>query len=74
MQYFKGTIAGGGLNKKPVDPLRNSEYTYSALSEGKAYLIKTEYEGDLPKNAWNENSVLDTTYASAGDPTVAYVR
>jgi type II secretory pathway pseudopilin PulG len=74
MQYFKGTIMGGGINKKPVDPLRNTEYTYSSLAEGKAYQIKAEYEGELTQNAIGEKGILDTAFAAPGNPTIAYIR
>lgn len=63
MQSLKSSIAGGGLNKKPVDPLSNAEYVYSSLAYGKAYQLKVNYEGDLNQTAWNssnESSVLDT--------------
>jgi hypothetical protein len=74
MQYFKGTIAGGGLNKKPLDPLKNSEYAYSSLAEGKAYQIKAEYEGDLAQGTMESPPVSDAAYAAAGNPTIAYIR
>jgi hypothetical protein len=74
MQYFKGTIAGGGLNKKPVDPLKNAEYAYSSLAEGKAYQIKAEYEGDLAPSAMPGGILADTAHAEAGSPSVSYVR
>lgn len=73
MQYLRGTISGGGLNKKPVDPLKNTEYTYSSLSEGRAYQLKMDYEGDLASVSF-ENSLLDTAFAAPGDPTIAYIR
>jgi hypothetical protein len=65
MQYFKGTIAGGGINKKPMDPLKNSEYTYSSLAEGKAYQVKAEYEGELAQGSMNGESLVDTALAAA---------
>jgi hypothetical protein len=74
MQYFRGTIAGGGLNKKPLDPLKNTEYGYSSLAEGKAYQLRAEYEGDLAQNAADAGFLAGTAYAEAGNPTVAYVR
>jgi prepilin-type N-terminal cleavage/methylation domain-containing protein len=74
MQYFKGTIAGGGLNKKPLDPLKNTEYGYSSLAEGKAYQLKAEYEGDLAQNAADAGFLAGTAHAEAGNPSVAYVR
>jgi hypothetical protein len=74
MQYFKGTIAGGGLNKKPLDPLKNTEYGYSSLTEGKAYQLSAEYEGDLAQNAADAGFLAGTAHAEAGNPTVAYVR
>ncbi len=73
-QYFKGTIAGGGLNEKPLDPLKNTEYGYSSLAEGKAYQLKAEYEGDLAQNAMGGGFLAGTAHAEAGNPTVAYVR
>ncbi len=74
MQYFKGTISGGGINKKPVDPLSNTEYVYSSLAEGKAYQIKADYEGNLAQNAMGEKSILDIASAAPGNPTIAYIR
>jgi uncharacterized membrane protein len=77
MQYFKGTIAGGGLNEKPLDPLKNTEYTYSTLAFGNAYQIKSEYENDLPNpTAYYQtgNPLVQTASADAGNPTIAYVR
>lgn len=74
MNLLRGTIAGGGLNMKPVDPLKHSEYVYSSLAQGKAYQIKAEYEGDLSPNAWNAEPLMNTAYAAAGDPTIAYIR
>jgi hypothetical protein len=65
MQYFKGTIAGGGINKKPVDPLKNTEYAYSSLAEGKAYQIKAEYEGELNQAAYEDNPLLNSAFAGA---------
>lgn len=53
---MKSSIAGGGLNKKPIDPLDNSEYVYSSLAYGKAYQLKVNYEGDLNQTAYR----LDT--------------
>jgi hypothetical protein len=46
-----------------LDPLKNVEYTYSSLAEGKAYQIKAEYEGDLAQNAYG--SLSDTAFAAA---------
>ena len=74
MQYFKGTIAGGGLNEKPLDPLKNTEYGYSSLAEGKAYQLKAEYEGDLAQNAMGGGFLAGTAHAEAGNPSVAYIR
>jgi hypothetical protein len=74
MQYFRGTIAGGGLNKKPLDPLKNTEYGYSSLAEGKSYQLRAEYEGDLAQNAMDAGFLAGTAHAEAGNPTVAYVR
>jgi len=34
------------INKKPIDPLNNSEYIYSLLSYGNSYQIKSSYEWD----------------------------
>jgi hypothetical protein len=77
MQYFKGTISGGGINKRPVDPLKNTEYVYSSLAEGKAYQIKAEYEGELAQGATGFDGVkplIDTAFAEAGNPTIAFIR
>jgi hypothetical protein len=45
---LRSSINGEGLNKKPVDPLQGTEYTYSRLAYGKAYQIKAELENDFP--------------------------
>jgi prepilin-type N-terminal cleavage/methylation domain-containing protein len=84
MQYFKGSIPGGGINEKPVDPLKNSEYVYSSLAFGTAYQIKAEYENDLANaTAYGDrggveriagNPVLPVASAEAGNPTIAYIR
>jgi prepilin-type N-terminal cleavage/methylation domain-containing protein len=74
MQYFKGTIAGGGINEKPADPLKNTEYTYSSLAEGKAYQLKAEYEGELSQSAMDGKSLVGEAHAEAGNPSLAYVR
>lgn len=70
IQKLHSSIAGGGLDAKPVDPLKNTDYTYSTLAEGKAYQIQAAYEGDLTASL----PFVDTAYAAPGDPTVAYVR
>jgi prepilin-type N-terminal cleavage/methylation domain-containing protein len=55
--WYQGTIGdsvinilGAGavkMNKKPTDPLKiTKEYSYSKLAYGRAYQIKTDYEGD----------------------------
>ena len=36
---INGTVSGGGITKKPVDPLKSSEYVYSSLAQGSAYQI-----------------------------------
>lgn len=78
MQYFKGTVNGGGINKKPVDPLKNSEYAYSSLAFGNAYQIKADYENDLLNptayKGQTGNPIIQTASAEAGNPTIAYVR
>ncbi len=71
INYLKSSISGGGINKKPVDPLSSQEYVYSSLAYGKAYQIKADYEGDV---AVSLSPILDTAYAAAGDPTVAYIK
>lgn len=65
-------VSGGGLNKKPIDPLKNTEYVYSVLAFGKAYQLKTEYEGDV--NATASNGFVQAAYAAPGSPTIAYIR
>lgn len=59
MQSMKTSIAGGGLNKKPVDPLSNTEYVYSSLAYGKAYQLKVNYEGDLNQTAYHIGTPSD---------------
>lgn len=60
------------MNKKPVDPLRGTDYVYSSLAEGKAYQVKVDYEGDL--TALNDGIFVNTAYAAPGDPTIGYIR
>ncbi len=74
LRRLNGTIAGGGLNKKPVDPLKNTEYTYSSLAFGKAYQIKGEFEGDSRSGvSLGMPGAVGTAHAAAGDPAVAYI-
>ncbi|MDD2745404.1 MAG: prepilin-type N-terminal cleavage/methylation domain-containing protein [Candidatus Gracilibacteria bacterium] len=76
LQALRTSISGGGLSKKPVDPLDNSEYEYSSLAFGKAYQIKAEYEGDLNQTAYQLNTPSLTEEASAapGAPSIAYIK
>ncbi len=78
IQYFKGTVSGGGINDKPTDPLKNSEYGYSSLAFGTAYQIRADYENDVPNptafNDENESQLVQAASADAGNPTIAYVR
>lgn len=69
---MKTSIAGGGLNKKPVDPLSNTEYVYSSLAYGKAYQLKVNYEGDLNQTAYHMGT--PEAQAAPGNPTIAYIR
>lgn len=71
IQKLHSSIAGGGLDGKPLDPLKGSDYVYSMLSEGRAYQIKAEYENDLAQTAIN---AVDYAYAAPGMPVVAYVK
>lgn len=71
LQYLHSTISGGGLNKRPVDPLKGTEYTYSSLAEGKAYQVKGDYEGDV--TAASESFFLNA-YAAPGVPNVASIK
>ncbi|MDD2745378.1 MAG: prepilin-type N-terminal cleavage/methylation domain-containing protein [Candidatus Gracilibacteria bacterium] len=65
LQAMRSSISGGGLNKKPVDPLDKTEYTYSSLEYGKAFQIKVNYEGDVNQAAYYFPSPISTTYAAA---------
>lgn len=71
LQNLKTSIAGGGLNKKPVDPLDNTEYEYSSLAFGKAYQIKADYEGDLNQTSFH---LIDEAMAAPGAPTISYIK
>lgn len=51
MQQLRTSITGGGISKKPVDPLDGTEYMYSTLAFGKAYQIAVDYENDLGQSA-----------------------
>jgi hypothetical protein len=46
---LRNSINGEDLNKKPVDPIQGTEYTYSRLAYGNAYQIKAELENDFLK-------------------------
>ena len=72
IRTLQNTISGGGINKKPIDPLDNTEYVYSSLAEGKAYQIKINYEGE--PIALSVPEVVNTVYAAPGAPTIAYIR
>ncbi|MDD2744939.1 MAG: FISUMP domain-containing protein [Candidatus Gracilibacteria bacterium] len=74
LQAFRSSIAGGGLNKKPVDPLDSTEYTYSSLAYGKAYQIKANYEGDLAQTAWNLPELTTEAKAAPGAPSIVYIK
>lgn len=63
-------MGSAGLSKKPTDPLRNTEYTYSVLKYGSAYSLKTDYEGDSVAYA----GVLNQANAAPGNPLIAYIR
>lgn len=69
IQQLHSSISGGGLDGKPTDPLKNTDYAYSTLAFGKAYQVKVDYEGDLA-----HSNIIQTTYAAPGNPTVAFVR
>lgn len=69
IQQLHTSISGGGMSKKPVDPLDGTEYSYSTLAFGKAYQIATDYENDGSLTAY-----VDTAYAAPGAPSIAYVR
>lgn len=71
--YLHNTISGGGLNTKPIDPLKKTEYIYSSLAYGKAYQLKTEYEGDLLATD-TDFMQFTTAYSAPGIPTIAYIR
>ncbi len=77
LQVFKSSIGGGGPNKKPTDPLKNTEYVYSSLKFGQAYQMKADFENDfLNATAYEstENSIIPMAVADAGNPTIAYIR
>lgn len=76
LQKLRTSIAGGGLNKKPIDPLDNAEYTYSTLAYGNAFQIQTEYEGDISQTAsiLPQNYLIEEAIAAPGAPNIAYIR
>lgn len=71
IQKLHTSIAGGGLDSRPTDPLKGTEFTYSSLAFGKAYQIKTEYEGDVVSLS---SVIASDAYAAPGSPTIAYIR
>lgn len=64
-------FSGAGMIKAPLDPLNNAYYKYSTLAFGKGYQIQSDYESDSVSRA---PSLVDTTYAASGDPTLAFIR
>lgn len=54
------TSTVGKLDKKPVDPLYNNEYTYSVTQSKKEYQIGAVLEKDIALN----NPILPQTYAA----------
>lgn len=54
------------LNKKPLDPLLNKEYSYSLSS--KEYQIKADFEGVVALSPF-----VQQAYAATGNPTVSRV-
>lgn len=70
-QKLHTSIPGGGLDSRPVDPLKKTEYTYSSLAFGNAYQLKADYEGDDLVVA---SRLFENAYAAPGAPTVAHVR
>lgn len=81
-------VGGSKLSKKPVDPLRNTEYSYSVAAETREYQIVTNYEGDsLSYKAENVidgagenldpmilNPLFEQVSAASGNPTITYVK
>lgn len=74
MSRIQGTINGGGLKIKPIDPLRSTEYTYSTLAYSKGFQIKIDYEGDLNVLASAVPEMVPTAFAAPGAPTIAYIK
>lgn len=72
IQRLHTSVTGGGIDSRPIDPLKGTEYTYATLAESKAYQIKAEYENDLGQTAIEYP--VSTAYAAPGAPTIAYVR
>jgi len=58
------------INKKPIDPLNNSEYIYSLLSYGNSYQIKSNYEWD---SVWFL-SPINKVQAATWNPKIAYIK
>lgn len=54
------------MNKKPLDPLLNKEYSYSLSS--KEYQIKADFEGVVALSPF-----VQQAYAATGNPTVSRV-
>lgn len=60
-----------------VDPLTTKEYTYSKLATGKAYQIKTDWEGDklaFSQLDWLSSGFISQANAATDNPTIAYVK
>ncbi|MDD2891988.1 MAG: prepilin-type N-terminal cleavage/methylation domain-containing protein [Candidatus Gracilibacteria bacterium] len=63
---------GLNMNKKPTDPLIPSkEYTYSKLVFGKAYQIKSDWEGDTLAHT---PLFINQAHADSGNPTLTYIK
>lgn len=73
LQQLSASVSWGGVWKKPMDPFRNTDYTYSSLSFGKAYQLKAEFEWDVNTTALLWHGVIETANAASGNPTIAYI-
>jgi hypothetical protein len=54
----------GKINKKPVDPLTSTEYTYSVLENGQEYELAAAYESNsISYSPLVESASADFRYA-----------
>lgn len=67
--------AGAKISKAPVDPLLTTkEYVYSLVADGKAYQVKSDWEGEnIVYKTTRNNFWIDQAQAATGNPAITYI-